>query len=112
MQPVERRGIRLEQCDSCRGIFLDHGELEQIVSAENSYYGAPAGQYQPPPGPPVPPPGYAHGGHRDSPPSYAHGGYRDSPPAYRGGYSDSPPPYGDGGYRKHRRRSFLGELFD
>jgi Zn-finger nucleic acid-binding protein len=111
MQSVERRGVRLEQCDSCRGIFLDHGELEQIVSAENSYYGQPVGQYQPPPGAPVPPPGYAHGGYRDSPPPYR-GGYHDSPPPYRGGYADSPPPYGHGGYRKHRRRGFLGELFD
>ena len=110
MQTVERGGVRFEQCDSCRGIFLDHGELEQIVSAENSYYAQPVAQYQPPPGAPVPPPGYAQGG------------YRDSPQPYRGGYRDSPPPYA----RRLRRLAsplpprrspatqagFLGELFD
>lgn len=100
MHQVERRGVSFEQCEGCRGIFLDHGELEQIVTAENSYYAAPPAQYQPPPGAHVPPP------------QYQSGGYRDSPPPYHGGYADSPPPYGRGGYRKHGRRSFLGDLFD
>ncbi len=102
MVPVERRGVRFEQCDGCRGIFLDHGELEQIVTAEQTHYGAP-GHYEPPPG--VAPPGYSGGR-----------GYADSPPPYRRGhesghyYADSPPPYGRSGHR--RRRGFLEELFD
>lgn len=96
MMTVSRQGVRLEQCQGCRGIFLDRGELEQIIDAEQRHYGfAPH-----------------HGGHQA-------GHYSDSPPPYRPGpapygghpgghYADSPPPYG----RRRHRRSFLSELFD
>jgi Zn-finger nucleic acid-binding protein len=89
MRTVERQGVHIEQCENCRGIFLDHGELEHMLSAEDRFYGA--SHYVPP------------GGHRGKP---------DSPRPYRGErhgghYSDSPPPYGHGKPKK----SFLGDLF-
>ncbi|WP_425567658.1 TFIIB-type zinc ribbon-containing protein [Salinactinospora qingdaonensis] len=103
MMTVDRKGIHLEQCERCRGIFLDHGELEQIVSAEQHHYGmAPAYGYSDSPKP------YQHG-RPDSPPPFH--GHPDSPKPYRGGYggySDSPRPYG----HKKRKRSFLEDLFD
>jgi Zn-finger nucleic acid-binding protein len=34
MVGYERTRIMVEQCEECRGIFLDHGELEQLVDAE------------------------------------------------------------------------------
>ncbi len=34
MRAYERNGILLEQCEDCRGIFLDAGELERLVDAE------------------------------------------------------------------------------
>jgi Zn-finger nucleic acid-binding protein len=34
MVAYERTRILVEQCEECRGIFLDHGELEQLVDAE------------------------------------------------------------------------------
>ncbi|MGI5119274.1 zf-TFIIB domain-containing protein [Marinactinospora thermotolerans] len=102
MMTFDRMGIHIEQCERCRGIFLDAGELEQITAAEQRHYGGGAAHY---------------GGHRpDSPAPYR--GRPDSPAPYRGrpdspapygyghGYPDSPKPYG------HRRKSFLGELFD
>ena len=64
MRTVDRQGVHIEQCENCRGIFLDHGELEQMLTAENRFYGA---------APYVPP-----GGHRGKP---------DSPRPYRGGHS-------------------------
>ena len=94
MRTVDRQGLHIEQCENCRGIFLDHGELEQMLTAENRFYGA---------APYVPPGG--HRGKPDSPRPYR-GGHSDSPRPYRGGYSDSPRPYGS---RKHK--SFLGDLF-
>ncbi|GAA0944804.1 zf-TFIIB domain-containing protein [Pseudonocardia zijingensis] len=98
MHTVDRHGVHIEQCQGCRGIFLDRGELEQIANAERSFYGGHGGV-----------PGYA-----DSPPPYQrHGGghYSDSPPPYqRGRYNDSPPPYGHHGGHK-RRKGFLDELF-
>lgn len=96
-------GVHIDQCEGCRGIFLDRGELEQIAGAEQRYVSAAA-----------PPPyqaEHAPGGYRDSPPPMR-GGYRDSPPPMRGGYRDSPPPYGAHGHGKRKRRSFLEELFD
>jgi uncharacterized protein len=100
MHTVDRRGVHIEQCQGCRGIFLDRGELEQIARAEQSFYG----------GHGAPPPYYS-----DSPPPHQRhrGHYNDSPPPYghqRGHYSDSPPPYGHHGGHK-RRKGFLDELF-
>lgn len=113
MHRVDKAGVHLEQCGDCRGIFLDHGELEQIVQAEQRYYGGGFGGHGRPDSPapyhhrPDSPAPYRH--RPDSPRPYRgeHHGYPDSPRPHRGGhYSDSPRPYG------HRRRSFLGDLFD
>jgi uncharacterized protein len=95
MRTVDRQGVHIEQCENCRGIFLDHGELEHMLSAEDRFYGA--SQYVPPGG---------HRGKPDSPRPYR--GKPDSPRPYHGErhYSDSPRPYGN---RKHK--SFLGDLF-
>ncbi|BBY81433.1 zf-TFIIB domain-containing protein [Mycolicibacterium elephantis] len=60
MKTYERNGIHLEQCDTCRGIFLDFGELEALTQLENRFV-------QAPPPPPPPQPGYGYGpgwGHR------------------------------------------------
>jgi Zn-finger nucleic acid-binding protein len=41
MKTYERNGIHLEQCDTCRGIFLDFGELESLTQMENRFAQAP-----------------------------------------------------------------------
>ncbi|MCF6389678.1 zf-TFIIB domain-containing protein [Mycobacterium sp. MBM] len=46
MKTYERNGIHLEQCDTCRGIFLDFGELESLTQMENRFV-----QSAPPPQP-------------------------------------------------------------
>jgi hypothetical protein len=100
MHTVDRGGVHIDQCAQCRGVFLDRGELEHILTAEQRHYDG------------VPP--YDGGGHQpgyrpDSPGPYARGGYPDSPRAYgHGRRPDSPGPYG----RRGRRRSFLEGLFD
>ncbi|MBU3705319.1 MAG: hypothetical protein FGM50_01380 [Mycobacterium sp.] len=64
MHTYERNGVHLEQCDSCRGIFLDFGELEALTQLENRFVAAP-----PPPQQQHPQQGYG--------PSWAsHGNYR------------------------------------
>lgn len=109
MRTVDKNGVHIDQCDGCRGIFLDRGELEAIAGAESSFYGR-----QPPPyGGAAPHYGHGdsprphRGGYPDSPKGYRGGGYGDSPRPHRG-YSDSPRPYGQG----HRKRGFLENLFD
>lgn len=41
MHTYERNGVHLEQCDSCRGIFLDFGELEALTQLENRFAAPP-----------------------------------------------------------------------
>ena len=57
MRTYERNGVHLEQCDSCRGVFLDFGELEHLTQLESRF------------APQPPAAGYGpawanHGGHR------------------------------------------------
>ena len=40
MRSYERSGVTVDQCTDCRGIFLDRGELERLIDAEDSHYGA------------------------------------------------------------------------
>ena len=39
MRTYERNGVHVEQCSDCRGIFLDRGELDLLVDAENAWHG-------------------------------------------------------------------------
>ena len=112
MRTVDRMGVHIDQCEGCRGIFLDRGELEAISGAEQQHFAA----GPPPPYQPEPTRQMQHGGgYPDSPKGYGRGGYPDSPKGYgRGGYPDSPKGYGHGGGygHKRKRRGFLEELFD
>lgn len=51
MRTYDRNGVHIEQCERCRGIFLDYGEMEALTRLEAQWGQAP----------PPPPPGY--GGH-------------------------------------------------
>lgn len=42
MRNYERNGVHVDQCTECRGIFLDRGELDRLIDAENSWHGAAA----------------------------------------------------------------------
>ncbi|GLW06696.1 hypothetical protein Misp01_18260 [Microtetraspora sp. NBRC 13810] len=64
MRTYERNGVHIEQCENCRGIFLDYGELETLTRLETQW----GGQHAAPPPPPPPAHGPAwgaphHGGH-------------------------------------------------
>jgi uncharacterized protein len=37
MRAYERSGVTVDQCADCRGIFLDRGELEHLVDAEQGW---------------------------------------------------------------------------
>lgn len=39
MRTHVRNGVTIEQCTKCHGIFLDRGELEQLLGAESSFLG-------------------------------------------------------------------------
>lgn len=33
----ERHGVVIEECPGCKGVYLDRGELEQLIDAESRY---------------------------------------------------------------------------
>ena len=78
----ERQGIEIDYCPSCRGVWLDRGELDKIIERN-----AAAEQPAAPPPPP-------QGQQWNAPPPQQHYGH-----AYHG------KPH-------RRRKSFLEELFD
>ncbi len=84
----ERSGIEIDYCPTCRGVWLDRGELDKIVERAATQL-APAA---PPPAAPQQP-NYQS----NQQPNYQQGYQQD----YRGGH----------GYPK-RKKSFLDELFD
>ena len=43
MRTHRRNGVTIEQCRKCHGIFLDRGELEQLIGAESSFLGREVG---------------------------------------------------------------------
>jgi Zn-finger nucleic acid-binding protein len=83
----ERQGIEIDYCPTCRGVWLDRGELDKII--ERSAAQQPSAQQPQAPAPPSP---QAHA----------------QPRSPRGGQ-----PYGHGHYpHRKRKKSFLEELFD
>ena len=85
MRTYERNGIHVDQCTECRGVFLDRGELEHLMSAEAQWS---AQQSQPPAPTSTPQQSYPQGGYGSQ---YPQGGY---------------------GKPSKKRRGFLEELFD
>jgi Zn-finger nucleic acid-binding protein len=43
LSTTERQGVEIDYCPSCRGVWLDRGELDKIVERSNEMSGAPAG---------------------------------------------------------------------
>ncbi|MER7275035.1 zf-TFIIB domain-containing protein [Dactylosporangium sp. NPDC000244] len=92
MRQFERSGVTVDQCLECRGIFLDRGELERLIDAEQAWQGSRQSHQQT---------------HQPThQPSY---GYQQPYPQSHGGYGH----YGHHKkHRRHHRESFFGELFD
>ena len=100
MRQYERSGITVDQCTECRGIFLDRGELERLLDAENTWHG---GRPAHPQQQAHPQQGYPQGQHQ--------------PQRHKDWDSDEYPVYrqqpGHGGHHPHKKkRGFLEELFD
>ena len=78
---VERTGVLIDACPSCRGVWLDRGELDKILVAERRYAAAdPDEDFLREVEGRKPTPQRPEQGHRDD--------------------------------RKHKRKSFLEDLFD
>lgn len=97
---AERQGVEIDYCPTCRGVWLDRGELDKILDRAASLTpSAPAAAAPPAPTPaprrePTPPPRY------------------DEPRRYDDSRRD-PRYYDEHGYpRKKKKESWLGDLLD
>lgn len=116
---TERKGVEIDYCPQCRGVWLDRGELDKIIDRSmEAEIAAEAGS-------PLPPAEPAYGG---PPPSYAEPRYDDRRPDGRYDerrdhdrrhddrrYDDKR--YGDRGYdpryrKRKKKESWLEDLFD
>ncbi len=80
----ERQGIEIDYCPTCRGVWLDRGELDKIIERATA-----APQAAPPPPQQQP-----------------------QQPKYGGQPNDGGQPHGNGQPYHKKRKSFLEELFD
>jgi uncharacterized protein len=79
----ERSGIEIDYCPTCRGVWLDRGELDKIIERSLTQAPPPAAQ-------------------QTAPPQQGPGGYEQ--PRYQQPYQQP--------YQKKRKESWLSELFD
>lgn len=96
----ERSGVEIDYCPTCRGVWLDRGELDKILerAARESAPAAPAAPAAP-----------TYGGRPSAPQGYA-------PPA-QDPYGQYDPRYGsqpgyDQGHRRKKKEHWLSDLFD
>ena len=86
----DRQGIEIDYCPTCRGVWLDRGELDKIIERSQAPGGGPAS---------VPP----------SQPPQQQGGHWQ-PRAHSAPHSDD---YREGhGHGQRRRKSWLEDIFD
>ncbi|MFC0624821.1 TFIIB-type zinc ribbon-containing protein [Kribbella deserti] len=110
MRVYERSGVTVDQCTECRGIFLDRGELEKLVDAEESYNAGPAAPLPPQPhaAPPAQP---RYDDRRYEDKRYDDRRYEDKRYEDKRRYEDDR--YrGQQPYRGKKKKSFFEELFD
>ena len=108
MQTLDRHGVQFDMCPTCRGVWLDRGELEKLMAVATDEGRAaapaptPAPTYAPPPHqPPQPPAQQPWGG---APPTYR------EPPRYRDERDQRRDD--DYHYRKKKKRLDIFDIFD
>ena len=93
MQTLDRGGVQFDMCPTCRGVWLDRGELEKLMeqSAATAVQAAPAAPQQ----------AYAPPPQQPSPWGQPQHGYREQPR------------YRDDDYRyKKKKRDSIFDIFD
>lgn len=82
----DRQGVEIDYCPSCRGVWLDRGELDKLIqlSARSDASAAAAAPVQ----------------------------HRAPPPEYRGKPQFEDSDYGKKQYGNYRRKSWLSDIFD
>jgi uncharacterized protein len=94
MQIMQRYEVDIDYCPSCKGVWLDRGEIDKIAQIESSHIGQHYNKYH-----------YRRGGGGDYDDYRRGGGGGD----YYDDYDDDDDYYHN---KKWRNRGFLGELFN
>ena len=111
MRTYERNGIHIDQCTECRGVFLDRGELEHLISLEEAQSAQPAAP-QPAAAPPAAPV-YAQQPQPQQAQPQQGQPQQGQPQQYGQQYGQQQyPQQGYGGKPQKKRKNFLEELFD
>ena len=109
----DREGVTIDVCPTCRGVWLDRGELEKIITRTTQELDA----YEKRDGSQQPPRDENYREQQGSPYREQQGQYRPRQDSdhdfdrHRGGYEHR----GYKGHHKHKKRSFLeslGDIFD
>jgi Zn-finger nucleic acid-binding protein len=96
MQTLERGGVQFDMCPTCRGVWLDRGELEKLMETATAEGRASAPQAAPAPQPQAP-----------YPPQQA-----QQPWGHQGGYRDDRYRRDDEYRYKKKKRDSIFDIFD
>ncbi|MDQ8027316.1 MAG: zf-TFIIB domain-containing protein [Brevundimonas sp.] len=99
MQTLERGGVQFDMCPTCRGVWLDRGELEKLMDSATAEGRASAPQAAPPPPQPQHQPHY--------PPQQAQQPWGGQP-----GYRDDRYRRDDDYRYKKKKRDSIFDIFD
>jgi len=100
LQMSDRQGVEIDYCPTCRGVWLDRGELDKLIDRSLEVTA-------PPPSRPEPSSDDRRDDRHEDRREYQHDDRNKYDDRYRSDHSrDSK------GYKKKRKESFLGELFD
>jgi Zn-finger nucleic acid-binding protein len=95
MQTIDRDGVQFDMCPTCRGVWLDRGELEKLMAAAGQSAPAPAPAAPPRAATPPPPPQPGYRGYGEV------GEYGE-----RGDYGER------GEYGNRKKRGSIFDIFD
>ncbi len=99
---TERSGIEIDYCPQCRGVWLDRGELDKIIERSADAHGSNREVRTS-----APVPGQEYFKPVENRPRFEGPNYKDDDHGYHGDYDKH-----SGYNKKHRKESFLGDLFD
>ncbi|MEL4320408.1 zf-TFIIB domain-containing protein [Leifsonia sp. YIM 134122] len=108
----ERSGVEIDYCPTCRGVWLDRGELDKILERAGAELRA-AQDYRSPAAAPAAAQSQPGWGEQQPAQAYGQQGYDERGHDDRRYDDRGPQQSGDQGYyRKKKRESWLSELFD
>jgi uncharacterized protein len=95
LQMTNREGVEIDYCPTCRGVWLDRGELDKIIEQSVKYFSQPQQNLNSQPTPPI---------YNSQPVNY--------PNQNNHGYNNQSYPHNNQHYPKKKKESWLGDLFD